>query len=293
MTSFAFGSEISDGSIVNTAADADIDRFAYEQYRSFYISIDDLPCTLYEDDQASVILTSLDEKEITFDLTNHGPYEVEYYVDSIAVNGCMLYMPIFNYEVIEEGGDSITKRISLASKDFYDINSIERIDLGINIIEGYDCFYQFAINLTDTPSYHFDIDSIATPFYEDDNIIAYMSCKDDRMFDDFEVFYYNKSNHQLYVKFIDVAFNDVQLTTAEDNLFQSYPVFSHCYYRSNVRKDMEIVHLNMLMDEIEDKGLEPIKTISGKIWILDAITFDFFDPQEVTVKTAKHIVLDE
>ena len=220
--------------------------------------------TVYSDNGITITIKNLNgTKSFDYEIENNRDDDITYMVEGVAINNCMVYDLIFS-QPITSGNKAVEKYDISGAKD-YGISTVETIDLYLSI-------YDTSINEIAEPLCHaetseytgvqYDYSHNAKLFYEDNILTASIETTGSRV-NDFNAVYYNKTDEVLYVSVDDEAINGVMLSS---------PVLSPGYilphsYAYTGSSNGTITLWSALDDEIEEKGLEPVGSITGKLYI--------------------------
>ena len=217
------------------------------------------PMTVFESSDLRISITAVD-KNINFEVVNNSEKDISFYVESVAINNCMM-LDLRYAQPIAPRKKLITK-YDISRMGDYGINRIETVDMSFYV-------HMEDIGFLEIPYCHIDLIGESVPYqpyfdvkpiYEDDEIACYCEAKGNTI-GDIELVYYNKTETPLLVYFEELSINGVML---ENNIFGYYYVLPGCYHYTGT-SDGTINIWSALDDEIEEKGLENIEILCGKL----------------------------
>ena len=219
---------------------------------------------IYEDDDVWIAGEIIDNGS-RFLLKAQNKCDIEMYVglSAMSVKNCSL--DVHGSTMHITGGKKSSEKYSLSDAANYGISKIDTLRVNI-------WYHKDPNDYTTSKYFYVDIpnDGVTSDFefvpegkvcYEDDRICAYLVCHSDK-YADMEMVYFNKSDIVINAYLTDTAFDDDMITSwrfifyAEDIMPGSY------------RKAMETA--GYVDDELREKGLEHIKTISSKMRFQEA-----------------------
>lgn len=206
-------------------------------------------------------------KYFSYQVANNGNCDIQFSVDGVAVNKCMV-SDMMAMGIVTSGNKAVEKYDLSGAKD-YGIDDVETLDI-------YFVFYDRAtyktidevvchVNVSNTSSFEY---ACSLPmFYDSEYISAYVEMGGDE-YEDFQVLYRNKSNKIISTALSEVSINGVMLTYN----MKAACILPGCYAYTGAA-DGATTLWDAIEGEIKDKGLEPIERIEGKL----ALWADVFD----------------
>ena len=220
--------------------------------------------TAYSENGITITLKNLNgTKSFDFEIENNRDDDITYIVEGVAVNNCMVYDLVFS-QPITPGNKAVEKYDISGVKD-YGISTVETIDLYLSVYDASRNEIAEPLCHAETSEYtgvQYDYSHTAKLFYEDDHLIASIETSGSRV-NDFNAVYYNKTDEVLYVSVDDEAINGVMLSSP---ILSAGYVLPHSYAYTG-SSNGTITLWSSLDDEIKEKGLEPVASITGKLYI--------------------------
>jgi hypothetical protein len=225
----------------------------------------------YDDNGVTVTMKDLSGlQSFVFEIENHREDDITYMVCGVAVNHCM----VFDFAPVSQvtAGNKAVVQYDISGIESYGVHTIGTIDMYIS-------FYNSAAGEIDDPICHAETTIYngqpiehninSDIFYQDDNIDAYILQRGDS-FQDIDAVYRNKTDDILSVSVTSPAINGVMLS--DDILGYTY-ILPDCIAYTGV--DTGTITLwNALDDEIEAKGLKTVDSLTGKLYISGASSYE-------------------
>lgn len=206
-------------------------------------------------------------KYFSYQVTNTGDYDIQFSIDGVAVNNCMV-SDMMAMGIVTSGNKAVEEYDLSGAKD-YGIDDVETLDI-------YFVFYDRAtyktideavchVNVSSTSNFEY---ACSLPmFYDSEYVSAYVEMNGDK-YEGFQVVYYSKSDETVSTALSEVSINGVMLTYN----MKAACILPGCYAYTGAA-DGATTLWDAIEAEIKDKGLEPIERIEGKV----ALWADFVD----------------
>lgn len=198
-------------------------------------------------------------KYFSYQVTNNGDCDIQFSIDGVAVNNCMV-SDMMAMGIVTSGNKAVEEYDLSGAKD-YGIDDVETLDI-------YFVFYDHAtyktidevvchVNVSNTSSFEY---ACSLPmFYDSEYVSASVEMGGDE-YEDFQVLYHNKSNEIISTALSEVSINGVMLTYN----MKATCILPGCYAYTGAA-DGTTTLWDAVEGEINDKCLEPIERIEGKI----------------------------
>ena len=222
-------------------------------------------------------------KYFSYQVANNGDCDIQFSIDGVAVNGCMV-SDMMAMGIVTSGNKAVEEYDLSGAKD-YGIDDVETLDI-------YFVFYDHAtyktidevvchVNVSNTSSFEY---ACSLPmFYDSEYVSAYVEMGGDE-YEDFQVLYHNKSNEIISTALSEVSINGVMLTYN----MKAACILPGCYAYTGAA-DGTTTLWDAIEGEIKDKGLEPIEHIEGKVAIwADFVDFGYQTTENVVIYNSKN-----
>lgn len=216
---------------------------------------------MYSDHGIEAICKGVNETAFTYEIVNNSENNIRYCIVGVAVNHCMVYDMMM--QPVVTAGNRVVEEYDLAGAKDYGISRIETLDI-------YLILYNSDYSTLDEVIYHIDVAPIlefayvpsSPAFYEDEYVSAYIESGGSE-YRDIEVIYYNSTDDVLSTTMTEISINGVMLSYPDKSL--SY-IIPDCYAYTGASNGTTMLW-NAIQSEVEEKKLEPIKTIEAKMMI--------------------------
>ena len=222
-------------------------------------------------------------KYFSYQVANNGDCDIQFSIDGVAVNGCMV-SDMMAMGIVTSGNKAVEEYDLSGAKD-YGIDDVETLDI-------YFVFYDHAtyktidevvchVNVSNTSSFEY---ACSLPmFYDSEYVSAYVEMGGDE-YEDFQVLYHNKSNEIISTALSEVSINGVMLTYN----MKAACILPGCYAYTGAA-DGTTTLWDAIEGEIKDQGLEPIEHIEGKVAIwADFVDFGYQTTENVVIYNSKN-----
>lgn len=223
---------------------------------------------IYSSNDIEVIYVKIKgTKYFSYQVINNSEYDIQFSIDGVAVNNCMVY-DMMAMGIVTADNKAVEEYNLSGAKD-YGIDDVETLDI-------YFVFYDRATYKTiDEVVCHVNISNASNVeytcelpmFYDGEYVSAYVEL-DGNEYEDFQVVYHNKSDEIICTALSEVSINGVMLTYN----MKAACILPGCYAYTGAANGTNTLW-DAVEGEIKDKGLEPIERIEGKL----ALWADFFD----------------
>jgi hypothetical protein len=203
-----------------------------------------------------------DEQKVAISIINERNIDLYYNITGVSVNRCMVYDLLFS-NTIGSGKTAIVNYDISGAKD-YGVDTVEELGFGIWL---YDSELQFDektiefVDVTEKQKFNYSVPGYC--FYDDDECAAFLVAPSNR-FSSFNMVYYNKTSDNLSAYMTDVSVNGIMIDQTQ--LFGYFYILPNCYAYTGV-SDGTITFYSALDDEIEEKGLEIVEELAGKLGV--------------------------
>lgn len=237
--------------------------------------------TIYDDNGIEIIINRIDgTQSINFEIHNNSSKDITCAIRSIAINNCDLNLDTFGqvYGILPD--KIVSESIDISGCRYYDMYKIETIDMYIEAWDrdSYDDIMQeiIHIDLTDEPSAKYE--PAGDLVYSDNALDMYVYQTGDN-FEDVYAIYYNKTDDILDICVTDTSINNIMLTNS--GILNVYNVLPNCYAATGAPSRYITIYSPQLV-EIDEKGLEPIEIICGKIYRVNQ-DYDYDSSEEIVI----------
>ena len=243
----------SDGTAVNYATKSGMGSLAVQINEEFQI----------EDYAITFLIKNVNgNSEVEYEVINNESFDVQYYVESIYVNKCIVYDELRLINTVT-GGNKALDSFNISGASSYGIRKIETLDLSLCIMKSdYSEHKTFAhIEIENGETHNFSPDfSSKILAYADDSFELYV-VKSGNGLDRFEYLVHNKTEKWLEVDAINIAINGIM---ADNYVFITKCIpAGYCYTGATAGNTITL--WSALADEIKEKGFDNVETISANL----------------------------
>ena len=232
---------------------------------------------IYSDNGIEVSFTKIYKTQyFKYEIKNNNEHDIQFSIDAVAVNNCMV-SDLMSMGIVTTGNKAVEEYDLSGSKD-YGITDVETLDIFLVFYERdtYNTIDKTVCHIDISPTREFSYSCNLSPFYEDEYLVACAEQTGSK-YDDFEVFYYNKSSEIISVALSEVSINGVMLS----NNIKGANILPNCYAYSG-SSNGTVSLWNATESEIREKELEPIERIEGKVIIwADIFNYGYFTSENL------------